>query len=65
MIYYQIIVKEIADKYGIKIGCVKKLLPDVGNKTKHVVHYRNHRLYLSLGMKLTKVDRFLKFKRSD
>ena len=33
--------KHIADKYGIKVGNVKKLLPNLGDKTNHVVHYRN------------------------
>ena len=46
--------KEIADKYEIKVGDVKKLIPNLGNKTKYVLHYRNLQLYLPLGMKLTK-----------
>ena len=47
--------KKIADKYEIKVGDVQKLIPNLGNKTNYVVHYRNLQLYLSLGMKLTKI----------
>ena len=57
--------KEIADKYEMKVGDVKRLIPNLGNKTKCVVHYKNLQLYLSLGIKLTKVHRVLKFKQPD
>ena len=33
--------KSIADKYEINVGDLKKLIPNLGNKTKYVVHYRN------------------------
>ena len=39
---------EIAKKYGIKVGGVTKLLPNLDNKSKCVVHYRNLQLHLSL-----------------
>ena len=57
--------KKIVDKYRIKVCDVKKLIPNLGEKTNYVVHYRNLHLYLSLRMKLTKIRRVLKFKQSD
>ena len=54
----------IANKYDIKIGAVNKLVPNLGNKSKYVLHYKNLQLYLSLGTKLVSVHRILKFKQS-
>ena len=56
--------KKIADEYEIKVD-VKKLIWNLGNKTNYVVHYRNLQLYLSLGMKLTKIHKVLEFRQSD
>ena len=53
--------KKIADKYEIKVVDVKKLTPNLGNKSNYVVHYRNLQLYLSLGMQLTKIHGALEF----
>ena len=55
----------IANKYGIKVGGIKKLIPNLGNKVKYVVHYRDLQYYLSLGIKLIKVHKILKFKQSN
>ena len=57
--------KKIADKYEIKVGDVKKLIPNLGNENKYVLHYKNLQLYLSLGIKLTKFYRVLQFEQSD
>ena len=57
--------KKIANKYVMKIGDVKKLIPNLGNRTNYVAHYRDLQLYLFLGMKLTKIHRVLEFKQSD
>ena len=52
----------ITNKCGIKSDGVNKLVPNLGNKSKCIVHYRNLLLYLSLKIKLTKVHRILRFK---
>ena len=47
-----------ANKYGIKIRGVNKLVPNLGKKSKYVLHYRNLQLHLSLGIKLADVHKF-------
>ena len=63
MICYQNTVKKL---YQIKVGDVKELILSSGySNTNYVLHCRNLQLYLSLGMKLTKIYRVLKFKQSE
>ena len=57
--------KKVADEYKIKVRDVKKLISNLGNKTNYVLHYRNLQSYLSLGMKLTKINRARRFKQSE
>ena len=56
--------KKIAEKYRISVGLVSKLIPTLGNKEKYVLHYRNLKLCLNLGLKVTKVHRVLKYDKS-
>ena len=41
------------------------MIPNLGDKIKYVVHYKNLGYYLSLGMKLVKIHRILRFKQSN
>ena len=45
----------IPDKHNKKIVGVNKLVPNLGYKSKYVLHYRNLRLYVLLGLKLVSI----------
>ena len=55
--------KDSVDRYNIKVGGVKKLIPNRNDKVKYVVHYKNLIYYFGLGMKLIIIHRTLKFKQ--
>ena len=52
----------IAEKCGVKVGDVAKLIPNLREKSCYVLHYRALQLYVSLGMV---VERILRFGQSD
>ena len=48
----------------IKTRNVEKLIPNMNNKNNYVVHYENLKLYESLGLKIKKIHRGIKFEES-
>ena len=47
-----------------KGAIVEKLVPNLNNKYKYVVHYRNLQYYLQKGLRITKWHRILQYKQS-
>jgi len=54
---------KIKNLHGNSGGNVSKLIPTLKRKKKYVLHYRNLKLYLDLGLRLTKIYRVLEFKQ--
>ena len=48
----------------IEVNKVEKLIPNLWNKKKYVIHNENLKQYLNLGLKLTNIHRGIKFKES-
>ena len=48
----------------IVVNKVSKLIPNLGNKKKYVLHYENLKQYLKLGLKLTHIHNGIKFKEN-
>ena len=55
---------EILNEFKMQKNTCKKLIPNLMNKQKYVLHYKNLQLYLDLGMKLKKIHRVLEFKQT-
>ena len=49
----------------LMIGKVEKLVPNLNNKTKYVVHHETLKLYLSLGLKMTRIHKAITFHESN
>ncbi len=49
----------------LQIDKVKKLVPNLCDKKKYVLHYENLKLYLRLGLRLTKIHRGITFAEED
>ena len=48
----------------ITVNKVEKLIPNLNDKTKYVIHHETLKLYLSLGLKITKIHRGITFEES-
>ena len=48
----------------LKIGGVEKLIPNLWDKKKYVVHHKTLKQYISIGLKVTKIHREIKFEES-
>jgi hypothetical protein len=53
--------QDLSEYLNLRGGAVPKLVLNLRDKTNYVVHYRNLKQYLALGMKLTKIHRVLVF----
>ncbi len=56
--------KKLLEDLDLKGTSTEKLIPNLNSKKKYVVHYRNLKLYLSLGMKLTKIHKVVTFRQT-
>ena len=56
--------QQLADDLSLSSNAPPKLVPNLQSKSHYVLHNRNLKLYIALGMKLKKVHRVLTFKQS-
>lgn len=55
--------KMCQEKLGLKHTPCTKLIPNLHNKHKYVIHYRTLQCYLDLGLKLTHIHRVIEFQQ--
>ena len=56
--------KSSKNSMNMKGAIVEKLVPNLNNKYKYVVHYRNLQYYLQKGLRITQWHRILQYKQS-
>ena len=57
--------KEWKEKLNLGTTQVKKLIASLLDKTKYVIHYATLKLYMQLGMEVTKIHRIISFDQRD
>ena len=50
--------------HGQRYSGVKKLVPNLNDKQRYVLHYRNLKLYMEQGLKLVRIHRVIRFRQS-
>ncbi|CAH3040626.1 unnamed protein product, partial [Porites lobata] len=55
--------QQLKEDLGYKPARVEKLVPNLWNKEKYIIHYRYLKFYLAQGLKLQKIHRVLQFKQ--
>ena len=55
--------QDLSRKFNMGNSTTAKLIPNLRNKINYVVHYRNLKQYLKLGMKLIRIHRAIKFEQ--
>jgi hypothetical protein len=56
--------RQLAEKLNVKPGNCQKLVSSLHHKERYVIHYRNLKMYVRLGMRVTKIHRVMSFTQS-